>query len=89
MMSHLFSKKDFHYYEPTPEEIKAECKRIQDEWTPEEELRRRTGAYKQIPFKLHGSDKDVPLPPSGFILKAREAVRKVIKPKDPSKFTEG
>jgi hypothetical protein len=30
-------------YIPTPEEIRAECLKIQSEWTPEEELERRGG----------------------------------------------
>ena len=40
-----------HEYEPTPEEIRDECEKIQSTWTPEEKRRRR-GKREFAPYEI-------------------------------------
>jgi hypothetical protein len=50
-------------FTPSPEEIREECRRIQSEWTEEEEARRR-GADPQAPgwsVPVVGPDPQVPV----------------------------
>lgn len=43
-------------YNSTPEQIRALVKRIQSEWTPQEELRRRCRSLR--PARISGSDRN-------------------------------
>lgn len=54
---------------PTPDEIQAHCRKIQDEWTPSEERTRRTGTAEEQPYKL------TPMPGSVFALPATSDTR--------------